>query len=268
MNRRTFIRLGAAVGATASAGCRGVAPAASDSDGERSTPPTGDGIVAARHGVPPDLCSEAIIPDPGIDAILDPAFAPDWDGHEVDPAYRTDGGGSGLGAAHPVIGVSWPGGSRAYPLSILQYHEAVNDVAGDPLLVTYCPLCASGMVARRVVQGAVSAFAVTGLLWIPERILARESERRGRSFGVTADGRETAVRLTGNLVLYDARTHSYWSQLLARAVCGPATGEDLSIRPSTVATWADWRADHPETEVLLPPPHSETVEPGVVLGDG
>jgi hypothetical protein len=62
----------------------------------------------------------------------------------------------------------------------------------------------------------------------------------------------------GNLVMYDEATRSYWSQILGEAICGPKTGERLSIVPSTVATWGDWQADNPDTEVLLPPPHSET----------
>lgn len=75
-----------------------------------------------------------------------------------------------------------------------------------------------------------------------------------------------SIKSTGNLVLYDAATHSSWSRILAHAICGPLGDTDLSIRPSTVATWADWRERHPDTEVLLPPPHSRTVEPGPVLG--
>jgi hypothetical protein len=37
---------------------------------------------------------------------------------------------------------------------------------------------------------------------------------------------------------------------------------ELSVVPSTVATWAEWRASHPDTDVLLPPPRSGTVDPG------
>jgi hypothetical protein len=59
--------------------------------------------------------------------------------------------------------------------------------------------------------------------------------------------------------MVDAATGSYWSQLLAQAICGPRTGDELAIRPSTVATWKAWRARRPSTEVLLPPPHSGTV---------
>ena len=56
--------------------------------------------------------------------------------------------------------------------------------------------------------------------------------------------------------MYDELTGSFWSQGIGRAICGPAAGTDLEIVPSTVTTWGEWRADHPEGEVLLPPPHS------------
>ena len=36
----------------------------------------------------------------------------------------------------------------AYPINILNFHEMVNDViGGDPVLITYCPLCVSGVVS-------------------------------------------------------------------------------------------------------------------------
>jgi len=60
-------------------------------------------------------------------------------------------------------------------------------------------------------------------------------------------------------VLYDERTESLWSQILGRAVRGPRTGDRLSLRPSTLTTWGEWRETHPDTEVLVPPPESGTV---------
>ena len=35
----------------------------------------------------------------------------------------------------------------AYPINVLNMHEIVNDVInGVPVLITYCPLCFSGVV--------------------------------------------------------------------------------------------------------------------------
>jgi len=61
--------------------------------------------------------------------------------------------------------------------------------------------------------------------------------------------------------MYDRGTGSYWSQILARAVCGPLAGTELGVVPSQAVTWAQWRGDHPDTEVLLLPPHSGTHSP-------
>ena len=43
--------------------------------------------------------------------------------------------------------VSERGQAYAYPIKFLNFHELVNDVIdGVPVLITYCPLCASGVV--------------------------------------------------------------------------------------------------------------------------
>jgi hypothetical protein len=59
--------------------------------------------------------------------------------------------------------------------------------------------------------------------------------------------------------MYDSVTDSLWSQLLGTAIRGPATGEELTLLPATMATWGEWRTEFPETGVLLPPPESNTV---------
>jgi hypothetical protein len=78
------------------------------------------------------------------------------------------------------------------------------------------------------------------------------------------DGRETAFGVSGylwnsDLVMYDDLTGSLWSQILGTAVRGPQTGATLSLRPSTITTWRRWREEHPDTEVLVPPPASNTI---------
>jgi hypothetical protein len=233
-------RLLAAVGSAAGlAGCvgRGETPAQ-----RTETPP-----LAAR-GEPADLCDRPVV-DLGIAAITGPAFA--------------DGG---LDDEQVVIGVDRGGAARAYPLSVLSRAEVVNDVLpdGTPILVTYCPVCDSGMVAERRVDGAATTFGVSGLVWQPPGADLRASEREGRTFGTneTAPERE-GVRRDGALVLYDAATGSYWSQVLARAVCGPARGTGLTVLPATTARWRDWRADHPDSAVLLPFPESGAGNPPI-----
>ncbi|MDY6764458.1 MAG: DUF3179 domain-containing protein, partial [Halobacteria archaeon] len=120
----------------------------------------------------------------------------------------------------------------AYPLRILNWHEIVNDNFDGPLLVTYCPLCGSGVTAIREVDGEETIFGVSGLLW------------------------------NSDLVMYDKKTESLWSQILATAVRGPKTGEKLDLLPSTLTTWSEWKDSYPDSKVLLPPPKS-----GTIVGD-
>jgi hypothetical protein len=240
--------------------------APTDTDTATATP-TGEGSPAtatgelplARKGDPPTICETDPL-EGGIAAIDDPSFAGDWSGVEVPDLYA-----GGLADDATVVGLAGEGRARAYPLSVLYHHEIVNDAfapAGGPVLVTYCSLCRSGMVAQRRVNGEPTTFLVSGQLWVPPEVQTRAAEADERTFAVErTDADPGDVRNTGNLVMVDEATSSYWSQLLARAICGSQRGTTLPVVPARTATWADWRADHPDTEVLLPPPQSDTVAP-------
>lgn len=154
----------------------------------------------------------------GIPAITEPAFDTDYD--EVKTT---------LDDSTRVVGVEHAGEARAYPLKVLTFHEIVNDDFGGPLLVTYCPLCASAVVADRTVDGSSTVFAVSGLLW------------------------------NSDLVMYDVETESLWSQVLATAIRGERVGTQLTLRPSTTTTWGRWTDSHPDSRVLLPAPESTTI---------
>lgn len=270
MNRRRFLGTLALGTSTGAAGCLGVLsgggnPDVSGSDTVtsggvgRSTSPTDDVIDSlAEAGFPANICTEEIEDDFGIDAITDPVFAADWSGVDVAAKYffrdTTE-----LTDEQTVIGLEGEP-PRAYPLSVLWVHEIVNDFLGGPVLVTHCPLCQSGVVAERTVDGEPTVFGVSGLLWQAPRVYEAASEAEGRVFGAARGNRTgVSVRNSGNLVMYDVATRSYWSQILARAICGPQTGRTLSILPSTFTSWGAWRAEHPDTQVLLPPPHSKTI---------
>lgn len=255
MNRRSFLAAGcAALSGCASVGYQGDV----DGAGAPATPIAGGQQAGlAEYGFPATICEEEPYLE-GIRAIEEAAFGVDWSDVDVPERYRRAGG---LAADSVVIGLTDGDRARAYPLDVLEIHEVVNDRFGAPILVTYCPICRSGMVARRVVDGEPTGFGVSGLLWQPPSIQTAGSEQEDRVFGVGSDGIEVDVRNSGNLVLYDAATGSYWSQLLARAICGPRRGDDLEIVPSTVTTWGEWRDEHPDSRVLLPPPASSIGNP-------
>lgn len=121
-----------------------------------------------------------------------------------------------------VLGLARGGTARAYPVWVLDRHEIVNDVvAGEPIAVTWCPLCGSGIAFRRVLDGATVELGVSGLL--------RESD----------------------LVFYDRRTRSLWQQVTGTAFVGPSRGKRLESISVSVTTWARWRAAHPGSTVLV-----------------
>ena len=110
---------------------------------------------------------------------------------------------------------------RAYPVHILNHHEIVNDdVAGEPIAITYCPLCGSGVAFRRELGGQTVEFGVSGLLH------------------------------NSDLILYDRTSESLWQQITGLAIAGPRRGEALVAVPLAMATWGEWRQAHPGTEVL------------------
>lgn len=226
MKRRHFLGSLGAVGLAAGTSTR--------SDRDCGPPPPASALRAGARfrnvdlPVPEDELVSGASRD-SIPAITDPAFGPDWDALDAeldDPPV--------LAESEQVVGVEVGDVVRAYPLAVLDWHEVVNDTVSTadgtvPLLVTYCPLCRSAIVADRVVAGEPLTFGVSGLLY--------ESD----------------------LVLYDTATESLWSQILATAIRGPLTGTELSLRPNTLTTWGAWREVHPDTEVLLPPPLSDTI---------
>lgn len=245
MDRRQFLALTLTLGLTGLAGCgalTGDNSTATDTLTPVPNTPTVSGgdrvqtVGDAELPIPLERMNRALPPD-GLLAIEEPEFGQDWGDLEL-----TVGSGDQERTIRPrlsddevVIGVARNGASKAYPLRVLNWHEIVNDRFGDEAaLVTYCPLCASGMTAVRRVAGEETVFGVSGLLW------------------------------RDNLVMYDQKTRSLWSQVAATGIHGPEWGQRLSLLPSALTTWSGWRDEHPESTVLLPPPHSRTVYQSLV----
>ena len=120
-----------------------------------------------------------------------------------------------------VLALSWRGQYRAYPTRILDQHEIVNDVVAEtPIAITYCPLCGSGVGVIREVDGKVTEFGVSGVLY------------------------------NSDLVFYDRATETLWDQIIAEGIVGPMTGRKLELVPITMTRWSTWKAAHPETLIL------------------
>ncbi|HXV75625.1 MAG TPA: DUF3179 domain-containing (seleno)protein [Candidatus Polarisedimenticolaceae bacterium] len=194
----------------------------------------GDGRNVATYGfalepldVPRETLAASGFAKDGIPALVDPAVMRGDAVRALNDSRR----GKYLVSDDRVIGVVLDGQTRAYPLRVLNWHEVVNDtLAGRPIAVTYHPLCDGAVVFDREVAGEVVEFGVSGLL------------------------------SDSNLLMFDRRAdaeeESLWSQLLARAVAGPAAaaGHRLDVLPASLARWDVWLDTHPDTTVLEPEP--------------
>lgn len=137
------------------------------------------------------------------------------------PKYLSAEDASHIADDELVITLSYNGEYRAYPSSILDHHEIVNDtIAGEPLAITWCPLCGSAVGIRRTVADEVTEFGVSGVLY------------------------------NSDLVLYDRKSGTLWDQIEARGIVGSMTGVQLELVPVSMSRWAKWRDQHPDTLVL------------------
>jgi hypothetical protein len=120
-----------------------------------------------------------------------------------------------------VLTLTHNGMTRAYPTRILDHHEIVNDMFGpDPVAITYCPLCGSGLAFDRRQNGQVLDFGVSALLH------------------------------NSDLVMYDRQTESLWQQITGEAFAGKSRGGQLRTLPLSMVTWSEWRQQYPDSEVL------------------
>ena len=120
-----------------------------------------------------------------------------------------------------VLGIVHNGIARAYPVRILVWHEIVNsEFDGEPVVITFCPLCGTGLAFSAVVDRRIFDFGVSGLLH------------------------------KSDLLMYDRQTDSLWSQIPGRAVTGDMAGKELRRLPVVHLSWKDWQERYPNSQVL------------------
>ena len=136
------------------------------------------------------------------------------------PKYEASSAVDWLNPEDRLLGLELNGVRRAYPLRILNHHEIVNDeLAGHSIVVTYCPLCGTGMIFDAHTDGVKRHFGVSGLVY------------------------------NSDVLLYDRESESLWSQILGQAISGPEKGTRLKLLVSKNTTWQVWQAGGP-SEVL------------------
>ncbi len=151
-------------------------------------------------------------PKDGIPAINSPVFV---------PASQAEANGW-LSDGSIVDAIVSQTGPRAYPRSVTVWHEIVNDtIDGSPASLTFCPLTGSSVIFRgKSPDGSPLTFGTTGRLY------------------------------NSNLVMYDRQTNSMYPQILGMGISGPQKGVELEQMPVTTTTWARWKVQHPDSQVL------------------
>lgn len=127
--------------------------------------------------------------------------------NEVDPSLQ-------------VIGIDMGGEQKAFPVNMLFYHHQMTDeIAGQPIWVTYCGLCRSGRVYDINVGGQALDFSLVGAI-------------------------------TFNAVFRDDQTGSWWRQETGEAAKGPLKGTQLNDVAFEQMSLENWLAKHPDSKVL------------------
>ncbi len=120
-----------------------------------------------------------------------------------------------------VIGIIYNGQAKAYPHRILDWHEIVNDQIDDrAFALTYCPLTGTGVAWNRELDGDITTFGVSGKLY------------------------------NSNLIPYDRKTDSYWSQMRLDCVQGDLIETVIETFPIIETTWETWKATYPNSSVM------------------
>lgn len=120
-----------------------------------------------------------------------------------------------------IVGILVNGIARAYPHEVLDWHEIVNDdISGLPITINYCPLTGTAFGWDGFVNGQETTFGVSGLLY------------------------------NTNLILYDRKTDSNWSQLKLQCVNGSSIVEEPQLFNIVETTWNTWKLHYPNTKVM------------------
>jgi hypothetical protein len=198
-------------------------------------------VPTANSALPENFVTPTLLPDEAPPARAESEFKTDFSKHNVRYSEILSGGPpkdgipalkdpqfvsvseaeAWLKPVEPIILVQVEDQARAYPIQVLIWHEIVNDtVGGEPLVVTFCPLCNTAIAFKRTVNGQALDFGTTGRL--------RYS----------------------NLIMYDRQTETWWQQATGEAIAGELTGTQLEFYPAVIISWQDFKTSYPQGTVL------------------
>jgi len=163
-------------------------------------------------------------PDPLVDLREIRSGGPPPDGiPPIDrPFFETASSIDWLDDSEAVVVLEMGAETRAYPVQVLTWHEIVNDtVDGEPVTVSYCPLCNSAVAYERTLDdGTILDFGTSGSLY------------------------------NSSLIMYDRQTESLWTHFDGLAVVGHLTGTQLTLLPMVTVAWSDFVSAYPNALVL------------------
>ena len=138
-----------------------------------------------------------------------------------DPKFALTTATDYLGDNDLVLGIQIGNEIKAYTHPVLDWHEIVNDeIGGVPVAITYCPLTGTGIGWDRTIDGEVTEFGVSGLLY------------------------------NSNLIPYDRKTDSNWSQMANECVNGNLLNTPIQTHLMVETTWKTWKEMFPNSQVL------------------
>jgi len=121
----------------------------------------------------------------------------------------------------PVFSIHIDGITKVYPQTAMGMHEIVNDQIGNHFYaVTFCPLTGSGIAWNRTINGKVTEFGVSGMLY------------------------------RDNLIPYDRNTLSNWSQMKGVCINGEMIGYEVETLPLITSAFGMVKRAFPDAIVL------------------
>ncbi|OOG72846.1 DUF3179 domain-containing (seleno)protein [Flavobacterium sp. A45] len=156
----------------------------------------------------------------GIAYVTNYVMAADSMFHQTNNLKMSDASKNKVDTSRIIIGISYKGESRAYPIQFLGYHHQISDtIAQHPILVTYCTVCRSGRVFEPIVNGQKETFRLVGMDHF-------------------------------NAMFEDKTTKSWWRQATGEAIAGTLKGQSLPELQSSQMSLKKWIALNPKSLIL------------------
>lgn len=162
----------------------------------------------AGWNIPVNFIISGGVPKDGIPSLFNPPVIP-----AAEANYLSD--------SDLVVGIVVNGQPRAYPHTILDWHEVVNEDFPDlPLTISFCPLTGTAIVFEGKNAGRKLTFGVSGLLF------------------------------NDNLIMFDRQTDSHWPQMRLQCDQGTLRNTKQKLYPSIETAWGSWKKLFPNTVIL------------------